>query len=88
MTDTATTPRYEAQFKEKARYSMTQANPAPKVDRIVVHYNHENPDGKIFRTTHMNLSVSEATELVASLRTALAVGRLINEVNDGNEDTA
>ena len=62
MTET-TPPRYEAQFK---------------ADRVLVRNNFINPDGSIFITTALNLSVEEATELVASLRTALAIGRNIN----------
>ncbi len=70
MTD-ATPPRYEAQFQPKAPFTNNH-------DRVSIKNNFRNPDGTIFTTSTISLSVEEATDLVASLRTALAIGRLIN----------
>ncbi len=58
------------------RYEVNRLRFLNSGNRIEVSENHTNPDGKVVTFPAFSLSIEDATDLVADLRTALAVNKM------------
>ena len=68
------------------RYEVNRLRFLDSGTRIEVSENHTNPDGKVVTFPAFSLSIEDATELVASLRTALAMDRFHAKSEDNVSD--